>query len=314
MKNFCKRLLIFILSFFFFVILCDIIVFRLLYKKIPSDAVKPGFTYMLVKPVVFPLPVKGHFIGGWGNGRLPDGLEYKGKSPIVIFGCSYAYGYLLEQNQTVSYKLAKLLKRPVYNRAVSAGSFQQMYLQVTSDYYYEEVPQTKNFVYIMIDDHYRRMYGDTFFVLDDRFYPQCHLSGDKFILDNYENPVCNFFKSSYLSRLLYKHIVYKWINNPKNADEITDSALKYFILTKKEIENKYNTKVNFNVVIYEKCLYQDLLEKKLVDNGFNVISFPKLIKTDLRSNKYWGTDMHYHPREAAWDLVTPVIAKNLVLD
>ena len=49
--------------------------------------------------------------------RKPDNENFK-NPPILLFGCSFAYGEYLAQNQTFSYKLSKLLNSPVYNRAI----------------------------------------------------------------------------------------------------------------------------------------------------------------------------------------------------
>ncbi len=91
------------------------------------------------------------------KGRKPDGLEFLNKTPITVFGCSFAHGQHLKYNQTFSYKLSHILKRPVYNRAIPGSSFQDMYEQVQNDYFYKDVPSPDIIFYFMIDDHYRRM-------------------------------------------------------------------------------------------------------------------------------------------------------------
>lgn len=45
----------------------------------------------------------------------------KNKKPVVIFGCSFAYGEYLNDNQTFGYKLSKQTGRTVYNFAYSGG-------------------------------------------------------------------------------------------------------------------------------------------------------------------------------------------------
>lgn len=57
--------------------------------------------------------------------RNPEGLNYK-KLPIILFGCSFTYGDGLNNNQTFSYKLSHLAKRPVYNRAECGWGVQHM--------------------------------------------------------------------------------------------------------------------------------------------------------------------------------------------
>ena len=94
--------------------------------------------------------------------RKPDGLQYKNKSKhsIVLFGCSYAYGVGLAQNQTFSYKLSQILKTPVYNRALAWGNLQEMWYQVEgSKDFYTQVPKSDTYIYLMMYDHYNRMYS-----------------------------------------------------------------------------------------------------------------------------------------------------------
>ena len=49
-----------------------------------------------------------------GEERVKFGEEYN-KNPIVILGCSYAYGQGLKSEQTFPYLLANITKRPIYN-------------------------------------------------------------------------------------------------------------------------------------------------------------------------------------------------------
>ena len=73
--------------------------------------------------------------------RQPEGLNYKNKPPIIIFGCSFAHGtILLNRNQTIGSKLSKITKRPVYNRGIQGGGLADMYWQTTEDDFYKEVP------------------------------------------------------------------------------------------------------------------------------------------------------------------------------
>lgn len=48
------------------------------------------------------------------------------KRPIVLFGCSYTYGVLLNDDETFSAKLQNYTKRVVYNKAMSCFSLQNM--------------------------------------------------------------------------------------------------------------------------------------------------------------------------------------------
>ena len=81
----------------------------------------------------FPTPENGY-------GVSPEGLNYK-KKPIILFGCSYAYGYQLEREQTLTYKLAQNAKIPVYNRAFTGWGIQHMLYQSKIEKLYEILPE-----------------------------------------------------------------------------------------------------------------------------------------------------------------------------
>ena len=85
--------------------------------------------------------------------------------------------------------------------------------------------------------------------------------------------------------------------------------LKYYIKTRDTLEQNWHTKVKFTVIIYDGVYFEDILLKKLRDNGFNVIKLSDITEKNLLSPEYISSD--YHPTPAAWELLTPLIAKNL---
>ena len=256
------------------------------------------------------------FFNGSNNiymGRKPDGLEYKNKTPIVVFGCSFAYGQYLNFNQTFSYKLAHILKRPVYNRAISGGGFQFMYFQVVdfgNKHFFNDIPNTDTAIYILVDDHYKRLMRNYFYVLSPWPLMTYSYKNGKFKINN--NRFINFFKSIYISK--YLNLVYtdNYINNPKHSEILTDMIVRYFELTKEKLEEHYNKPINFYIILYESwdISYKELLIKKLKNKGFIVITTSELTNEDLNSPKYMMQD-NLHPTEAAWDLLTPLIAQKI---
>ena len=103
----------------------------------------------------------------------PIGAEYKNKKPIVIFGCSYAYGFLLDREQTFSYKLSKLTHRTIYNRAYPAWGSAHMLYQTRDENLYKEIPEPEYVIFLSMHDHFRRLYVMTFMsgdILCENFY------------------------------------------------------------------------------------------------------------------------------------------------
>lgn len=260
--------------------------------------------------------LEGHFNGKDNifSGRLPDGTEYKNKAPLVIFGCSYAFGQHLNYNQTFSYKLAHLLKNLVYNRGIPGGSFQHMYMQSLSDSFYKTIPNADTVFYIMISDHYRRSMLWHFDILDLHIYPHFHKYKNQLIMDNPHNNFLNFFKSIYTVKYFNHIYADKYSKNPKNSDKITDDALLYFIETRKELEKHWKKKIKFIILFYEDwdVLYKQELTQKLKANDFIVISTKELTNKDLRSEEY-NIIENNHPKEEAWNLIVPKLIERLEL-
>ncbi len=283
--------------------------------KTHPEKFSPNFAYYIKNPPVHMYPVEKQFYeidkNNYGNGgRVPDGLQYKNK-PIIIFGCSFAYGLFLPPEATFSHKLSNLLQCPVYNRALSGGGLQHMYRQTTTPLFYRQVPKTDTVIYVMINDHYRRMYGEPFHIRNNYLYFHYKHVNNKFIYPKYDNVFSNFADSCYTIRLIRKHLQHHYINNPKNADKITDLAVLYFIKARRNMEKRWGNHINFNVVLYDFDLYSQKLEKKLIKNNFNVIKTNSLTKEDLTLQGKYAFENDTHPTELAWDLLTPLIAEKI---
>lgn len=245
-------------------------------------------------------------------GRKPDGIEYK-TAPIVVFGCSFAHGQYLNYKQTFSYKLAHMLKRPVYNRAVHGKGLAKMYFQSENETFYKDVPKSDLVIYIMINDHYRRIKSDYISMGSSNMDVTYKKVGDKLIINDYKNPIVCFLHSTYIAKYINSKLVNHYINNPKNADKLTDEVLRYFVETRENLENKWGTKVDFVVVYYDNGIrYSGLLRQKLESHGFKVIDKNELTNEEIYADKYYS-QVTNHPTEAAWDLLTPKIVEKLGL-
>lgn len=244
--------------------------------------------------------------------RKPDGLQFKSKHSITIFGCSFAYGTGLKQNQTLGYKLSGLLKTPVYNRALSWGNIQEMWYQAGAEGAKElnnTVP-TDTYIYVMINDHYSRMYS----------FATVHTWRQYLnYIDNKGN-LRNELQLSLLQSILrlsytYRHFenikANKYLKNPKNKNEIINRAAAYFIETKNNLKADNNKEISFIVLFYDNINYEKELKEKLEKNGIIVISTKDLTNENLRNIKYTLSKKDLHPNENAWDLITPLLAEKI---
>lgn len=305
----------------FFVILVNIIaigfIFFAVEKKIYNDSkiefykhvvgAEPNKFGYLTKPL-YGINLATYFSGDDNSfkGRKPDGLEYNA-NPITLFGCSYAHGQYLEPEQTFSYRLAHMLKRPVYNRAIPGKGLAKMYFQSENDIFYRDVPKSDTVIYLMIDDHYRRMKLSFIEVSDAYIHVTYSKKGDKLVKDDFSIPIKCLLNSTYINKLARKKWVHYYINNPKYADELTDEVLLYFIGTRKNLEEHWQNKINFIVIFYDSWLkHSGMLKEKLEKNNFKVIDIKELTNEDLFSEKYFSPKT-IHPTAETWELLTPLI-------
>ena len=266
----------------------------------------PGVKNFKFDPKTFPTPENG-----WG--RPVEGLEYN-KRPIVIFGCSYAYGYSLNNEQTFSYKLSKLAKVPVYNRAWTGWSVQHMLYQTKLDEIYKQIPEPEYVIYVYINDHIRRLYLLSFsswnILADEQNLRYKEKNGELIEIKN-NNPILKQIKRLYFVNKIHHLFVNKFILNEKNKKNCYDFAIKHFTEAKKEMQKHWkNTK--YVIFFYEDDKQNNYLKENLKKAGFIIISSCNLTKENLKSSKYL-LDNH-HPREEAWDLLTPLIMKKLDIE
>ena len=322
---------IFIIIFTNIIILCavvfisDLFIYNhyktIFYNNHPKTSSIPDFGYKNYIPSYI-YDLSGFFkqkddIYYWG--RKPDGLKYcKGKKdcrPIVLFGCSYAYGQYLKYNQTFSYKLANKLKRPVYNRGIMGGSWHLMYFQTNDRLgksFYKDVPPSDTVIYIMINDHYRRTLLNYFDVTDSFVYPHYTLKKDKFVMDNYNNLPVTFFNSLYTVKHFNHIYADNYINNINNNKKLTDTALKYFLLSREAMEKHWGKKIKFIVIVYDDWYlnHTDVFIDKLKQNNFIVLKVSDYIKADLNSPEYKMQD-NWHPTERAYEELADAVVKNI---
>ena len=312
-KKFAKIVLINIFLFLFLIFISDVVIYcyySYIYYKLHNEAFKrPKFSYIL-KPY-YGINFETYFDGSDNvfRGRKPEGIEYSDKPPIVVFGCSYAHGQFLNNNQTFGYLLAHILKRPVYNRAFPGRGIGLMYWQSTDDGFYKTVPPCDSAIYIFIPDHYRRLLINFIDVLDLHLTGHFNKKGNNLYLDG-DNYLKNLMISSYSYKVLNNKYVNWYINNPKHEEELTDTVLLYFIKTRENLQKHWKHPVDFTIVYYNNAmlLYKDTLFKKLKENNFKIIETDELTNVDLNSPEFYSVETS-HPTAKAWEILTPLIAK-----
>ncbi len=266
----------------------------------------PGVKQFNIDLDYYPNPKKQ-----WG--REPVGLNYKNK-PIVLFGDSFAYGYKLENEQTFYYKLSQITKRPVYVRAVPGWGIQHMLYQTRIDKFYEQVPEPEYAIFLMINDHLRRLY--TINLLSGHFLNEernlrYKLKDGKLIQITDSNILLKPIKKLYLTNKIHQMYLNNVILNHKNYSEYSKFAIEHFVESRNELQKHWkNTK--YVIILYQHIYNEKNFIQKLRDKGFIVIPIFSLTNINLNDKEY-NIDESLHPNEKAWDLLTPLVVKDLNL-
>ena len=310
-------------------IICTNILIFLLFIFITEVSIWAFETYRMKKAGEFPPEINyikfhykvrsfhSHLINiarhnpGWS--RKTFGLEYNSRH-VVVFGCSFAYGYNLKDEQTFTYKLSELIKRPVYNQAFTGWGIQHMLYQSKLSDLYNKIKDPEYVIFIYIPDHLRRLYLMSFCswnILNDEFNLRYKdVNGHLEEIKN-DNTFLNQFKRLYLVNEIQNKLASNYARDEKNKEEVYNFALKHFIESKNEMQKHWkDTKyvILFYLDYYESEKFKADLEKA----GYIVINANKLTDENLMSDKYMQTNIH--PNEAAWDLLTPLIAERLKLE
>lgn len=309
MKKILLTNLILILLLF---IIAEGISYGILYNKYKNDIKE--YNHITGHKSIFPLSYQKVTQAAEGNlfeGLRPEELRDKNKRPIILFGCSYTYGYGLNENQTFSRKLADYTGRTVINRGRSGTGIPFMYFQLTNPNIIEKLPKDAEYIiFTLIPDHFPRLFRYRNFVLTGDHTLRYKIQNDKLVM---EKLILKPLHSLFTAILLEEYIAEQ---NYKKS--LPDNALftKLINESHKIIKNKFpNSKFVILYYKYNADEQADNAVRNYTKNNKDII----LIEADkeapeiLKDQKYWLSD-NIHPSEEAWDIIIPIIAKKLNID
>ncbi|MFC2175431.1 hypothetical protein ACFLR1_00495, partial [Bacteroidota bacterium] len=125
--------------------------------KLPSDTVITH-QYIVNDTVIYNRHYKIDSLGRRENPNVyPDSIY---NQFAMVTGCSFAFGYGLDENNTLAYYLDSLLAYRGYNYGISGHGSQQTLAILQSRNLKTEIQQDNGIlVYLFIDDHIRRLIG-----------------------------------------------------------------------------------------------------------------------------------------------------------
>lgn len=243
-------------------------------------------------------------IDSLGFRKTPDNYN-KNKPSIVFSGCSFVFGYRLEDKETLPWKISELTHRKVYNVAYNGNGPQHLLLDFQSDDFSKKINNADAFIYLFIQDHIRRLKSPTN-INDPFFYPTYNLAKDGTLIKN--TPSEEYIKASSEQRIKLKQLSY--IKN--TGHEIKNKELRELLLavmkeTEREIK-KYNPNARFIILeIYDNAD----VDKFFRDNGFELITFHDLTGEYLDTERY--VTLHDHPNHKLWEYIAPKLVQKLKL-
>ncbi len=316
----------------FFIILLNLLLLYIIllcadyfiYQKTYTNFLKesdPAFAKLFNKPPYYifgsnnqtRISKKGFNFNGEFRGDF--GTNYR-KKAIILTGCSFAFGCLLSDKETFSYKLAEYTKRPVYNRGVSGWGFQHLYFLFNNKLFYKTIPKTPEYVvYIFIPDHMRRMrlWVDHSLFSSGEYY---HL---ELIDGKLVEPKSKFYLlySSYLGKSICEKYLQKNIS-PEKKEYNLKLAEEIFIESFNSIKAHYPN-IKFVILRYygemepeQGWMDDENFWKSLKNDGFIVLSSKELTGKTLNKQEDLASD-NLHPSGKAWDKVLIPFAKRLKL-
>ncbi len=187
------------------------------------------------------------------------------KHPIIVLGCSYAYGHGLKKQESFSYLLSEYTNRPVLNYSQCGYSLLSSLSDLYDDYnnnYKNLINDSEYIIYVYMYDHINR-YLSYFFM--HWVYP---------IMYNHKN-IIGFFDNFKVFRYIFFSMnVTKILQDYPNIEGI-NLYLKNIIINANEKLKKIAPNAKFIIVIYD--------EKMSLTDGEFAIKF----NSDIINSNVW---------------------------
>ncbi len=242
------------------------------------------------------------------NLRKPVGENFSKKS-ILWFGCSFAYGYGLNEEQTGSYKLSMLSKRAVYNRGIPSGSINHMLYQLKDESLYKAIKKEPEYlIYTWI------------YVQNPRFkYFSKFGSNDQNLQYKLVNGKYTQVKINKCYKYYYPYILRNIQRKLENDSKYPEYEYfeEIFLECMKEIKKHYPN-IKFVILEYRSVgKFYEIEEypkfNRLKEQGVIILDTKDLVKENMNLDIYKLAEFDEHPNEKAWNKIIPELVKKLNL-
>lgn len=260
--------------------------------------------------------------------RAPVGIDYK-KTPILLLGCSYAYGHGLTNDENFASQLSQETKRPVYNWAYIGDGPINNILKLRESYnktlLEKGSPEYVIYTY-MFDQTLRMSYYQRSLMYFTRllYYARKEnlIPKQRFIPFFDRFYTVQYFRDKLWNNYLFNHQKFD------NTDIFFD-YLKFIFITMKKETKKLFPNSKFVILLYyenmddiygpHKNFYEQIYNtkrwKELENEGIIVINTKDLTGITLSGKYMQKNDFTYHPHPSkeAWKIIVPKLTEKLAL-
>lgn len=237
------------------------------------------------------------------------GEEYKNRAKsVVLAGCSFAYSWGLEQNDSLAAKLSQYSKRNVIVKAIPATGPNETLYNFSNEELYKQIDEPEYVIYLFIENHFSRMNSRIYSMQDSNIRPMLAID------DNF-----NFKLIPCKNKWLFLSHLYKYYYRNKYTVNYGVREEEKFIKTMAALKKKINehwTGTKLVVVRYDEAniqdpfIFDDKYIQKFKDLGIIYLDADEVVfgKSGKRmiGDEFMQNDQH--PSVYAFDL----LAKKLV--
>lgn len=250
------------------------------------------------------------------------------KQPIVLFGCSVTYGYLLDSDNNFSSILSKNTNRTIYNMSYNEWSPAHMLKLLKENrnrnLFFIENPQY--IIYTIIKDHKKRLFFYQGWGYDTQVYFRYQIDKNREL-----SPIprkCPLYFRLFLIKNIQHSIENIKLKNEKLVDEL---LFKIFEESASIIKSRWpNSKLVMLVYNDDLCSYEknkelyrteDTLSKieqeKFKEMGFEIYNMEELVGKSLCAEEYHARSSIYgeldrkHPSTKMWEEFVPKLVEKL---
>lgn len=240
----------------------------------------------------------------------------KNKPSILFFGCSFMYGFLNPENETLPYYITQKTGRTTINRGVPGGCILNMFHDLNSKKFYDSIkdfPQPDYIVYLWIHDHLNRVSNPFVSTLTFTDNPHYEVKPD-WIYENGElkeiyPPQWNMNVYALFSAKAY-HYFYAHTEEEKEM-----KMLRLFITAKNLCKDKF-PKAKFVIIDYNDnsgFYLSEEMKKQLKKENILVLKADDLAGHELDNPEKWRANDKEHPNGKAFHDVANGLIKALNL-